>query len=208
MVGGIRLRPKFDGSTHGNSPTFYNLVGYKLKEPLLFLSAAIPFISSGLVLIALMAICRVPKELISRFVKICPTCQVRRGGSHISPPNSPISSPRQETASRSPSIASPTESGRGSFARVSLAEASQNGNYAHNHSYVSWTDNPQHMQGQINANSGLVPPFTMRSVNLLTNTAPTSLNPLLNDNPGTSGHVSNYNPGYISTQGNPRHHNY
>lgn len=30
----------------------------------------------------------VPKELISRFVKICPTCQVRRGGSRLTPPNS------------------------------------------------------------------------------------------------------------------------
>ncbi|KAN0075987.1 hypothetical protein V8E54_007257 [Elaphomyces granulatus] len=151
----------------------------------------------------------VPKELISRFVKICPTCQVRRGGSHISPPNSPTSSPRQETASRSPSLPSPIESGRGSsFSRVSLAEASQNGSYAQNHNYVSWADNPQHLQGQMNSNSGLVPSFTMRSVNLLTTNAPASLNPLLNDTPGTPGHVSNYNTGYISTQGNPRHHNY
>ena len=36
---------------------------------------------------------RVPKELISRFVKICPTCQVRRGGSHLSPPDSRRNSP-------------------------------------------------------------------------------------------------------------------
>lgn len=35
----------------------------------------------------------VPKELISRFVKICPTCQVRRGGSHLSPPDSRRNSP-------------------------------------------------------------------------------------------------------------------
>lgn len=39
---------------------------------------------------------RVPKELISRFVKICPTCQVRRGGSHLSPPDSRRNSPTME----------------------------------------------------------------------------------------------------------------
>lgn len=38
---------------------------------------------------------RVPKELISRFVKICPTCQVRRG-SHLSPPDSRRNSPPME----------------------------------------------------------------------------------------------------------------
>lgn len=41
---------------------------------------------------------RVPKELISRFVKICPTCQVRRGGSHLSPPDSRRNSPPMELA--------------------------------------------------------------------------------------------------------------
>ncbi|KAI2448397.1 hypothetical protein LOY97_006829, partial [Ophidiomyces ophidiicola] len=38
----------------------------------------------------------VPKELISRFVKICPTCQVRRGGSRLTPPNSCRTSPKLE----------------------------------------------------------------------------------------------------------------
>ncbi|EED15071.1 conserved hypothetical protein [Talaromyces stipitatus ATCC 10500] len=38
----------------------------------------------------------VPKELISRFVKLCPTCQVRRGGSHLSPPDSRRNSPPLE----------------------------------------------------------------------------------------------------------------
>ncbi|OKL58818.1 hypothetical protein UA08_05818 [Talaromyces atroroseus] len=38
----------------------------------------------------------VPKELISRFVKICPTCQVRRGGAHLSPPDSRRNSPPME----------------------------------------------------------------------------------------------------------------
>lgn len=36
---------------------------------------------------------RVPKELISRFVKLCPTCQVRRGMNRNSPPNEGKSPP-------------------------------------------------------------------------------------------------------------------
>ena len=50
---------------------------------------------------------RVPKELISRFVKICPTCQVRRGGSRLTPPNSRRSSPHLELMPRSPRYLSP-----------------------------------------------------------------------------------------------------
>ncbi|KAJ5495603.1 hypothetical protein N7539_000719 [Penicillium diatomitis] len=49
----------------------------------------------------------VPKELISRFVKICPTCQVRRGGSRLTPPNSRRGSPRLELIPRSPKLPSP-----------------------------------------------------------------------------------------------------
>uniref|UniRef100_A0A093XPK4 Nucleolar protein 4 n=1 Tax=Talaromyces marneffei PM1 TaxID=1077442 RepID=A0A093XPK4_TALMA len=44
----------------------------------------------------------VPKELISRFVKICPTCQVRRGGSHLSPPDSRRNSPPMELSRGQP----------------------------------------------------------------------------------------------------------
>ncbi|ETI24179.1 hypothetical protein G647_03548 [Cladophialophora carrionii CBS 160.54] len=43
----------------------------------------------------------VPKELISRFVKLCPTCQVRRGTSRNSPPES-VKSPKANTDVQSP----------------------------------------------------------------------------------------------------------
>ncbi|KAJ9604584.1 hypothetical protein H2200_010697 [Cladophialophora chaetospira] len=39
----------------------------------------------------------VPKELISRFVKLCPTCQVRRGTSRNTPPESEVASPEAKT---------------------------------------------------------------------------------------------------------------
>jgi hypothetical protein len=44
---------------------------------------------------------RVPKELISRFVKLCPTCQVRRGTSRNSPPECERS-PEEMTDPQSP----------------------------------------------------------------------------------------------------------
>ena len=54
---------------------------------------------------------RVPKELISRFVKICPTCQIRRGGSRVTPPASLRGSPKLETATPAqPLLLSPPDS--------------------------------------------------------------------------------------------------
>ncbi|EDN09755.1 predicted protein [Histoplasma mississippiense (nom. inval.)] len=55
----------------------------------------------------------VPKELISRFVKICPTCQVRRGGSRLTPPNSRRCSPKLTTLPN-PQLLSPPGSRRDS----------------------------------------------------------------------------------------------
>ena len=60
-------------------------------------------------------ISRVPKELISRFVKLCPTCQVRRGGAsaRASPPDSDRDSYMQ---TRSPGgLISPPQSRRESI---------------------------------------------------------------------------------------------
>lgn len=58
---------------------------------------------------------RVPKELISRFVKLCPTCQVRRGGAsaRTSPPDSGRDSYMH---AQSPGLISPPQSRRESIA--------------------------------------------------------------------------------------------
>lgn len=63
---------------------------------------------------------RVPKELISRFVKICPTCQVRRGGSRLTPPRSHRGSPHSGSISESPRNLSPPMSRRVSTYGVPL----------------------------------------------------------------------------------------
>ncbi|KEF63874.1 uncharacterized protein A1O9_01852 [Exophiala aquamarina CBS 119918] len=54
---------------------------------------------------------RVPKELISRFVKLCPTCQVRRGPNRNSPPDSERS-PEVMTEAQSPDVPSGSSSRR------------------------------------------------------------------------------------------------
>lgn len=56
---------------------------------------------------------RVPKELISRFVKICPTCQIRRGMNRGSPPDDEKSPPDFADA-QSPEMISPAKARRDS----------------------------------------------------------------------------------------------
>ncbi|OQU98546.1 hypothetical protein CLAIMM_04315 [Cladophialophora immunda] len=57
----------------------------------------------------------VPKELISRFVKLCPTCQVRRGASRNSPPDS-VKSPETNAEAHSPDALTIAGSRKGSTA--------------------------------------------------------------------------------------------
>ncbi|CAG7935544.1 unnamed protein product [Penicillium nalgiovense] len=98
----------------------------------------------------------VPKELISRFVKICPTCQVRRGGSRLTPPNSRRSSPRLEMVSRSPKLPSPPTSRREStFAGQIPLDRTQADYFGHLHGHSGWLDNHQNVQGRSNLGSGV-----------------------------------------------------
>lgn len=99
---------------------------------------------------------RVPKELISRFVKICPTCQVRRGGSRLTPPSSRRSSPRLDRVSRSPKLPSPPISRREStFGQVSLDRAhSDYFGQLHGH---GWIDSHQNLQGRSTLSPGIRP---------------------------------------------------
>jgi hypothetical protein len=63
---------------------------------------------------------RVPKELISRFVKLCPTCQVRRGTSRNSPPESERS-PEEMTDPQSPEVPCGPSSRKTSSAHKQIA---------------------------------------------------------------------------------------
>ncbi|KAI2794282.1 hypothetical protein POX_a00874 [Penicillium oxalicum] len=102
----------------------------------------------------------VPKELISRFVKICPTCQVRRGGSRLTPPNSRRGSPRLEMVSRSPKLPSPPIVKRGSASSYGTDPAAQSDylsqyhghSHSHGHGHGTWMDpSSQSMQTRSSA---------------------------------------------------------
>ncbi|KAJ5105131.1 hypothetical protein NUU61_002478 [Penicillium alfredii] len=100
----------------------------------------------------------VPKELISRFVKICPTCQVRRGGSRLTPPNSRRGSPRLDMVSRSPKLPSPPTSRREStFGGQVPLDRSHQDYFGQLHGHNGWLDSHQSLQGRSALNTGVRP---------------------------------------------------
>ncbi|CAG8174027.1 unnamed protein product [Penicillium salamii] len=90
----------------------------------------------------------VPKELISRFVKICPTCQVRRGGSRLTPPNSRKSSPRLDMVPRSPKLPSPPISRRESTFSGQMPLDRTSDFFGHIHGHNGWMDSHPGIQGR------------------------------------------------------------
>ncbi|KAJ5562271.1 hypothetical protein N7461_001032 [Penicillium sp. DV-2018c] len=97
----------------------------------------------------------VPKELISRFVKICPTCQVRRGGSRLTPPNSRRSSPRLEMIPRSPKLPSPPISRRESTFGQMPIDRGQPDYFGHLHGHNGWLDSQQNVQSRSSMSNGV-----------------------------------------------------
>lgn len=95
---------------------------------------------------------RVPKELISRFVKICPTCQVRRGGSRLTPPNSRRSSPKLTTLPN-PQLLSPPGSRRDSvIGRPSVASGRSQNEYSHHIQGSGWGHSHSHSHSHSQGN--------------------------------------------------------
>ncbi|KAE8147953.1 hypothetical protein BDV25DRAFT_168777 [Aspergillus avenaceus] len=146
----------------------------------------------------------VPKELISRFVKICPTCQVRRGGSRLTPPNSRRSSPRLEIVSRSPKLPSPPMSRRDSSLNIHLPLDRPHPDYMGQfNGHGSWAENSKSIHPRSNLNPGH--PFTKAS-NSLPSSSPTVVDPL-HDLSVPSSQV-NYDSGYASTHGPSGHRDF
>jgi len=98
---------------------------------------------------------RVPKELISRFVKICPTCQVRRGGSRLTPPNSRRSSPRLDMVPRSPKLPSPPISRRESTFSGQMHLDRTPDYFGHLHGHNGWLDSHQNVQSRSALGNGV-----------------------------------------------------
>lgn len=143
---------------------------------------------------------RVPKELVSRFVKICPTCQVRRGGSRLTPPNSRRGSPRLEMVPRSPKLPSPPlikrESSYGGQVALDRAQPDYFGQF-HGH---GWMDGHQTLQSR----SGLgtsVRSFH-GSMGNIPHSITSTLDPFAADLSVPPSQLS-YTAGYVPTHGTP-----
>lgn len=143
---------------------------------------------------------RVPKELISRFVKICPTCQVRRGGSRLTPPNSRRSSPRLEMVPRSPKLPSPPMSRReSSFGGQASLDRVQPDYFSQLHGHSGWLDSHQNLQSRSAVGNG-VRSFHGPMSNLSQSISGT-LDPFSTDLSVPPSQLS-YAAGYVPTHGN------
>lgn len=144
---------------------------------------------------------RVPKELISRFVKICPTCQVRRGGSRLTPPNSRRSSPRLELVPRSPKLPSPPISRReSSFGSQVPLDRAQSDYFNQLHGHGGWMESHQSLQSRSALGAG-VRSFH-GSMGNLSHSVSGPLDPFSTDLSVPPAHLS-YTAGYAPTHGTP-----
>ncbi|KAJ5775967.1 uncharacterized protein N7511_000978 [Penicillium nucicola] len=140
----------------------------------------------------------VPKELISRFVKICPTCQVRRGGSRLTPPNSRRSSPRLEIVPRSPKLPSPSVSRRESTFGQMPMERTQSDYFSHLQGQNSWLDT-QSVQGRSTLGNG---GRSFQPMGTISHSMAGTLDPYTTDLSIPPSHLT-YTTGYIPTHGAP-----
>ncbi|KAJ5827603.1 hypothetical protein N7447_004366 [Penicillium robsamsonii] len=88
----------------------------------------------------------VPKELIARFVKICPTCRVHRGGSRLIQPTSRTSSSRLEGVSQSLKIPSlPISRQDSTFASQISLNGTEADYFSHLQDHIGWLDSHQNV---------------------------------------------------------------
>ncbi|KAB8265458.1 hypothetical protein BDV32DRAFT_116577 [Aspergillus pseudonomiae] len=146
----------------------------------------------------------VPKELISRFVKICPTCQVRRGGSRLTPPNSRRSSPRLEIVSRSPKLPSPPISRCESSLNVQLPLDRPQASYLTQfNGHNSWLES----QRGIHQRSNLSPGHAFAKATPPLPSSVSALDSPYGDLPDPSSQV-NYNSGFATAHGPSSHRDF
>ncbi|KAJ6001769.1 hypothetical protein N7499_002368 [Penicillium canescens] len=141
----------------------------------------------------------VPKELISRFVKICPTCQVRRGGSRLTPPNSRRSSPRLEMIPRSPKLPSPPASRRESTFGQMPIDRTQSDYFGHLHSQNAWLDSHQSVQGRSALGNGV---RSFQPMGNISHSIAGTLDPYTTDLSIPPSQLT-YTTGYVPTHGAP-----
>ncbi|KAL4801533.1 hypothetical protein BDV18DRAFT_154797 [Aspergillus unguis] len=140
----------------------------------------------------------VPKELISRFVKICPTCQVRRGGTRLTPPSSRRGSPPFEISSRSPKLPSPPISRRQST--ISGPASLERPHVECLHPQGNWLDAERKSHRNTNMRIGSVRTVSGGVLGQLPSSIATTLESLHNDLPVPSLQV-HYSTGYSAAHG-------
>jgi hypothetical protein len=177
MVVGTRLRLRSDESTHGG----------QIEAPLHIWACT-------------HRSDRVPKELISRFVKICPTCQVRRGGSRLTPPNSRRCSPRLEMVARSPKLPSPPISRRESTFSGQMHLDRTPDYFGHLHGHNGWLDSHQNVQSRSALGNGVR--AYQSSMGNLSHSIAGTLDPFCADLSIPPSQL-NYTTGYVPTHGAP-----
>lgn len=144
----------------------------------------------------------VPKELISRFVKICPTCRVRRGGARLTPPSSSRSSPRLEPPSRSNRLPSPPTSRRESILYGQPAlERAQADYLSQLNGQTGWSDNYHDAIGRTSLIAGSVRSLTGASVTNL----PGSMSMTLDAFQGGDLSQLSYGPAYAGANEQTNH---
>lgn len=147
-------------------------------------------------------ISRIPKELISRFVKICPTCQVRRRGSRLTPPSSRRESPQLEPASRSPTDISPPVSRRQSVvSRHANLDRLQTHVLSESRSQGDWDNGRQQIREQPGESHGMSS-FLSDALHTMPNSIASPLNPPRSD-PSLIPPQLRYNPVLVRNDGNP-----
>ncbi|KAL4915566.1 hypothetical protein BDW62DRAFT_219267 [Aspergillus aurantiobrunneus] len=147
----------------------------------------------------------VPKELISRFVKICPTCQVRRGGTRLTPPSSRRGSPALKIPSRSPKLPSPPISRRQSAIAGSASLEKHQTEYFHQQN--NWVDSGRKRHRHASLSIGPVRSVSGGVLGQLPGSISTTLDSFHNDHPVPSLQV-NYGTGYSHTHGSSSHRDF
>ncbi|KAJ9385511.1 hypothetical protein DTO063F5_4104 [Paecilomyces variotii] len=144
----------------------------------------------------------IPKELISRFVKICPTCQVRRRGSRLTPPSSRRESPQLEPASRSPTDISPPVSRRQSVvSRHANLDRLQTHVLSESRSQGDWDNGRQQIREQPGESHGMSS-FLSDALHTMPNSIASPLNPPRSD-PSLIPPQLRYNPVLVRNDGTP-----
>ncbi|KAL4903548.1 hypothetical protein BDW74DRAFT_41703 [Aspergillus multicolor] len=147
----------------------------------------------------------VPKELISRFVKICPTCQVRRGGTRLTPPSSRRGSPPLEISSRSPKLPSPPISRRQSA--ISGPATLDRPQMEYFHQQNNWVDSARKSHRHASVSIGTVRSVGGGVLGHLPGPISAALDSFHNEIPMPSLQV-NYGSGYSGAHGSTGHRDF